>query len=44
MVSIPSRERAVPAFDDMEEPTVEIAAWTTAREEALKKVSEEQAD
>ena len=41
VVSIPSRERAVPAFDDMEEPTVEIAAWTTAREEALKKVSEE---
>ena len=34
-------ERAVPAFDDMEEPTVEIAVWTTAREEALKKVSEE---
>ena len=34
-------ERAVPAFDDMEEPTVEIAVWTTALEEALKKVSEE---
>ena len=28
-------------FDDMEERTVEIAVWTTAREEALKKVSEE---
>ena len=25
----------------MEEPTVEIAVWTTAREEALKKVMEE---
>ena len=34
-------ERVVPAFDDMEEPKVEIAVWTTAREEALKKVSEE---
>ena len=30
-----------PVFDDMEEPTVEIAVWTTAREEALKKVVEE---
>ena len=27
-------------FEDMEEPTVEIAVWTTAREEALTKVSE----
>ena len=35
------KERAVPVFDDMEEPTVEIAVWTNAREEALKKVSEE---
>ena len=34
------KERAVPVFDDTEEPTVEIAVWTTAREEALKKVSE----
>ena len=34
-------ERAGPVFDDMEEPTVEIAVWTTAREEALKKVTEE---
>ena len=34
-------ERAGPVFDDMEEPTVEIAVWTTAREEALKKVVEE---
>ena len=25
-------ERAGPVFDDMEEPTVEIAVWTTARE------------
>ena len=35
------KERAGPVFDDMEEPTVEIAVWTTAREEALKKVTEE---
>ena len=28
----------VPTFEDMEEPTVEIAVWTTAREEALNKV------
>ena len=28
-------------FDDMEEPTVEIAVWTTAREDALKKVVED---
>ena len=27
-------------FDDMEEPTVEIAVWTTTREEALRKVAE----
>ena len=33
--------QVVPVFDDMEEPTVEIAVWTTAREEALKKVVEE---
>ena len=31
-----------PVFDDMEEPTVEIAVWTTAREEAMKKVVEGQ--
>ena len=31
-------ENVVPVFEDMEEPTVEIAVWTTAREEALKKV------
>ena len=31
----------VPTFDGMEEPTAEIAVWTTAREEALKKVMEE---
>ena len=34
-------EKVVPVFEDMEEPTVEIAVWTTAREEALKKVMEE---
>ena len=28
-------------FEDMEEPTVEIAVWTTAREEALKNVTAE---
>ena len=28
-------------FDDMDEPTVEIAVWTTAREEALKNVTAE---
>ena len=28
-------------FEDMEEPTVEIAGWTTAREEALKKVTDD---
>ena len=33
--------QAVPTFEDMEEPMVEIAVWTTAREEALKKVMEE---
>ena len=31
----------LPTYEDMEEPTVEIAVWTTAREEALKKVMEE---
>ena len=35
-----SKAREVPVFDDMDEPTVEIAVWTTAREEALTKVSE----
>ena len=30
-----------PTFEDIEEPMVEIAVWTTAREEALKKVMEE---
>ena len=39
--SAEKEERVAPAFDDMEEPTVEIAVWTTAREEALKKVTEE---
>ena len=34
-------ERSAPTFEDMEEPTVEIAVWTTAREEALKKVMED---
>ena len=33
--------QTVPTFEDMEEPMVEIAVWTTAREEALKKVMEE---
>ena len=47
MVSVAGRqteereERALPVFDDMEEPTVEIAVWTTARKEALKNVTEE---
>ena len=40
-MGVPSGERAVPAFDDMEEPMVEIVVWTTALEEALKEVSEE---
>ena len=31
----------MPVFDDMEEPTVDIAVLTTAREEALTKVTEE---
>ena len=31
----------MPVFDHMEEPTVEIAVWTTAREEALKKVTDD---
>ena len=33
--------QAVPTFEDMEEPMVEIAVWTTAREEALNKVMDE---
>ena len=33
--------QVAPTFEDMEEPMVEIAVWTTAREEALKKVTEE---
>ena len=33
--------QVVPVFEDMEEPMVELAVWTTAREEALKKVMEE---
>ena len=33
--------QVLPTFEDMEEPMVEIAVWTTAREEALKKVMEE---
>ena len=36
-----TEERGVPVFEDMEEPTVEIAVWTTARDEALKKVTAE---
>ena len=28
-----NEERVAPVFDDMEEPKVEIAVWTTAREE-----------
>ena len=36
-----NEERSGPVFDYMEEPTLEIAVWTTAREEALKKVTEE---
>ena len=31
-------------FDDMEEPIVEIAVWTAARDEALKKVTEDTMD
>ena len=31
----------MPAFDDMEEPKVEIAVWTTDLEDSLKKVTEE---
>ena len=34
-------EQIVPTFEDMEEPMVEIAVGTIAREEALKKVMEE---
>ena len=36
-----TEERGVPVFEDMEEPTVDVAVWTTAREEALKKVTAE---
>ena len=39
--SADKEERGVPVFEDIEEPTVEIAVWTTAREEALKKVTAE---
>ena len=39
--SADKKGRGAPVFEDMEEPTVEIAVWTTAREEALKKVVEE---
>ena len=34
-------ERGAPVFEDMEEPTVEVVVWTTAREEALKNVTAE---
>ena len=34
-------ELVMPAFDDMEEPRVEIVVWTTEREDALKNVTEE---
>ena len=30
--SVETEKRGVPVFEDMEEPTVEIAVWTTARE------------
>ena len=33
-------ERGEPVCEDMEEPTVEIAVLTTAREEALKNITE----
>ena len=39
--SAEKEERGTPVFDFMAEPTVEIAVWTTAREEALKKVTED---
>ena len=39
--SADTEERGVPVFEDMEEPTVEIAVWTTARDEALKNVTAE---
>ena len=39
--SADTEERGVPVFEDMEEPTVEIAVWTTALDEALKKVTAE---
>ena len=34
-------EHVTPVFEEMEEPTVEIVMWTTTREEALKKVTNE---
>ena len=34
-------ERGRPTFEDMEEPKVEIVVWTTDREEALKKVTDD---
>ena len=39
--SADKEELGTPVFEDMEEPTVEIVVWTTAREEALKKVTED---
>ena len=30
-------ERGAPVFEKMEEPTVEVVVWTTARKEALKR-------
>ena len=39
--SAENEKRVMPVFEDMEEPTVEIAVCTTAREEALKKVTED---
>ena len=38
--SAAEEERVTPAFDDIEEPEVEIVVWTTELEEALKKVTE----
>ena len=39
--SAEKKERGTPVFDDTEEPTLEIAMRTTAREEALKKDTED---
>ena len=39
--SADKEERGTPVFEDIEEPTVEIVVWNTARDEALKKVTED---